>query len=72
LAILIGIVFVVLLTSDYAWNYTHPPLVAAGLPMDVAPPAAHTAMEEQAAKPPSLVQIMPTTPQSQAIDDPRR
>jgi uncharacterized protein len=72
LAILVGIVFVVLLTSDYAWNYTHPPIVAAGRPMDVAQPAAHTAMEEQAAKAPSLVQILPTTPQSQTIDDPQR
>jgi membrane protease YdiL (CAAX protease family) len=72
LAILIGIVLVVRLTSDYAWNYTHPPIIAAGRPMDVAPPAAHTAMEEQAAKPPSLIQILPTTPQSQAIDDPNR
>jgi uncharacterized protein len=71
-AILVGIVFVVLLTSDYAWNYTHPPIIAAGYALDVAPPPAHTAMEEQAAKAPSLVQILPTTPQSQTLEDPNR
>jgi uncharacterized protein len=72
MAILVGIIFVVLLTRDYAWNYTHPTIVAAGYPLEVAPPAAHTAMEEQAAKAPALVQILPTTPQSQTIDDPNR
>ncbi len=76
MAILVGIVFVVLLTSDYAWNYTRPPLVAGGYPVEVAPPAAHSAMEQatdqQIAKAPSLVQILPATPQSQSIDDSKR
>jgi membrane protease YdiL (CAAX protease family) len=48
------------LTRDYAWQYTHPPIVSAGYPMDIAPPAAHTAMEKTAAPAP-LVQILSTT-----------
>jgi membrane protease YdiL (CAAX protease family) len=49
------------LTRDLAWAYTHPPIIAAGYPMDVAPPAEHTKME-QAAQPAPLVQILSTTP----------
>lgn len=49
-------------TRDYAWNYTHPVLVPSGYPMDVAPPPAHAAMEQEAAaKPATLVQIAPAT-----------
>jgi membrane protease YdiL (CAAX protease family) len=48
------------LTRDYAWAYTHVPIVAAGHPMDVPPPAEHTAMEKAAAPAP-LVQILSTT-----------
>ena len=48
------------ITRDYAWEYTHPPIIAAGYPMDIAPPAAHTAMEAAAAPAP-LVQILSTT-----------
>jgi len=48
------------LTRDYAWQYTHAPIVSAGYPMDIAPPAAHTAMEKTAAPPP-LVQILAVT-----------
>ena len=66
----IGIVALVLVTRDYAWNYTHKPIVAAGYPMDVPPPEAHTAMEQEA-KPASLVQILPTTPQSRSVDGTR-
>ena len=47
------------LTRDYAWAYTHPPILPAGYPMDVPPPAAHAAMEAAAA--PQLVQILGTT-----------
>jgi uncharacterized protein len=47
-------------TRNYAWNYTHQPIVPAGYPMDIPPPAAHTAMEEAAAAAkPTLVQIAP-------------
>ena len=49
-------------TREYAWNYTHPVLVPGGYPMDVPPPAAHSAMEQAAAaKAPTLVQIAPAT-----------
>ena len=48
-------------TGEYAWRYTHAPIVAAGYEVVVAPPAAHVAMEKAAAPPP-LVQILPTTP----------
>jgi hypothetical protein len=61
-AILFVVVMVVVyrVTRTYAWNYTHPVLVPAGYPMDVAPPAAHTAMEQAApASAPALVQIAP-------------
>ena len=57
-----GIVVLFLVTRGFAWSYTHPPIVAAGYPMDLAPPPAHTALE-QAAPPPPLVQILPTIPQ---------
>lgn len=49
------------LTRDFAWDYTHPPIVAGGYPMDIPPPPAHTAMEA-AAPPPPLVQILGATP----------
>ena len=49
-------------TRDFAWNYTHAPIVSGGYEVTIAPPAAHTAMEE-AAKAPALVQILSTTPQ---------
>jgi membrane protease YdiL (CAAX protease family) len=62
--ILIGAMFALYrVTRDYAWEYTHPPIVAAGYPMDIAPPAAHAAMEA-AAPPAPLVQILGATPTS--------
>ncbi len=54
-----GLVAVYRLTRDYAWHYTHAPIVAGGYPMDVPPPAAHAAME---AAPPPLVQILGAAP----------
>jgi membrane protease YdiL (CAAX protease family) len=50
-------------TRDFAWSYTHAPIVAGGYEVTVAPPAAHTAMEDAAAKAPALVQILASTPQ---------
>jgi membrane protease YdiL (CAAX protease family) len=47
-------------TRNYAWEYTHPPIISAGYAMDIAPPAAHTAMEAAAAPAP-LVQILGST-----------
>jgi membrane protease YdiL (CAAX protease family) len=74
--LLIGIVILVRITRDYAWNYTYVPIVAAGYPMEAQPPAAHVAMEQQAqqaqqAKPAavSLVQILPATPQTRSAGD---
>lgn len=78
-----GVLFLVLMvvvyraTRDYAWNYTHPELIPGGYPMDVPPPAAHTAMEQAAAsKPPALVQIAPapasTGPETNSSPEPPR
>lgn len=65
-ALLTAVVFLIAMavvyraTRDYAWSYTHPVIVPGGYPMDVPPPAAHTAMEQQAAATPQpLVQITP-------------
>jgi membrane protease YdiL (CAAX protease family) len=60
-ALLFGLIFLYRITRDYAWEYTHVPIVSAGYPMDIAPPAAHTAMEAAAAPAP-LVQILGATP----------
>jgi len=49
------------ITRNYAWEYTHLPIVAAGYAVVIAPPAAHTAMEETAAPPAPLVQILGAT-----------
>jgi membrane protease YdiL (CAAX protease family) len=55
-------------TRDYAWKYTHPPIVAGGYEVTIAPPAAHLAMEQQvSATPPPLVQILPSTPQTRSV-----
>jgi uncharacterized protein len=75
--LLIAIAVLVRLTRDYAWEYTHPPIVAAGYPMDAPPPAAHVAMEQAALEraaephvsPGSLVQILPMAPQSRPAND---
>jgi hypothetical protein len=58
-------------TRDYAWNYTHPVIVPAGYPMDVPPPAAHTAMEQATPQSqPTLVQIAPASPSSNGTERP--
>jgi len=59
--VLLGWIILHRITRNYAWEYTHPPIVAAGYPMDVAPPAAHVAMEDAVARNVPLVQILPTT-----------
>ncbi len=56
-------------TRDWAWAYTHAPIVAAGYEVAIAPPAAHVAMEKSAAPLP-LVQILPTTPQTRSVESP--
>ena len=60
LAVLAAMIVLYRITRTYAWDYTHPPIIAAGYPMDIAPPAAHTPMEAAAAPAP-LVQILSTT-----------
>jgi membrane protease YdiL (CAAX protease family) len=60
LVIALSLIALYALTRDYAWNYTHPPILPAGYAVVVAPPAAHTAMEAAAAPVP-LVQILSTT-----------
>jgi hypothetical protein len=69
--LLIGIIVLVRITRDYAWDYTFKPIVAGGYPTEVQPPAAHVAMEQQAQAAPAsaLVQILPTTPQSRSVTD---
>ncbi len=74
LVLILGIAVLVRVTRDYAWDYTRKPIVAAGYPTEVAPPAAHLAMEEQGNVPAAanLVQILPATPQSwPATDEPK-
>jgi len=67
-----AIVAIVLVSSDWAWDYTRKPLIPAGYPMDVPPPAAHGEMERAIPPaPPALVQILPTTPQSRAVEPDR-
>ena len=75
LLLLAAIPILVRATSDYAWEYTHPPLVPGGYDVSIAPPAAHTAMEQaaesaQPVNPASLVQILPSTPQSPGVRTP--
>ncbi|MDE1175366.1 MAG: CPBP family intramembrane metalloprotease [Edaphobacter sp.] len=69
-ALVIGLVVMIRVTRTWAWDYTHSEIVPGGFPMDVAPPAAHTAMEQSAqAKASALVQIMPNTPQGRSVED---
>ena len=61
--VLLGIIALHRITRTYAWEYTHNPIIPAGYPMDIAPPAAHTDMEAKAAAAHvPLVQILGTTP----------
>jgi hypothetical protein len=67
LLLIAAIPILVRVTGDWAWNYTHPPLIPAGYDVTIAPPAAHVAMEQaameaQPVNPASLVQILPATP----------
>ncbi|HEX9200578.1 MAG TPA: CPBP family intramembrane glutamate endopeptidase [Acidobacteriaceae bacterium] len=73
--VLVGAIPILIrVTSDYAWNYTHPPIIPAGYDVTIPPPAAHVAMEQSAqvaqpVNPASLVQILPMTPQTPAADN---
>ncbi len=71
IAILALIVVLLLVTRDYAWNYTYPPIIPGGYPVEVAAPDAHAAMEEQAQPAtPALVQILPATPATMSVQPP--
>lgn len=73
LLVIAAIPVLVRVTSDYAWNYTHPPIIPAGYDVTIPPPAAHVAMEQsvqaaQPVNPASLVQILPAAPTRPAPD----
>jgi membrane protease YdiL (CAAX protease family) len=69
-ALTAGLIVLIRVTRDYAWNYTHPPIVAGGYPMEAKPPAAHIQMEQAAQnQPPALVQILPSTPSGRSSSD---
>jgi hypothetical protein len=75
LFLLAAIPILVRATSDYAWKYTHPPLVPGGYDVTIAPPVAHVAMEQagdfaQPVNPGTLVQILPATPQGSGVRTP--
>lgn len=61
LVLVIAIACVYRLSRGWAWAYTLPEIVSGGHEVQIAPPAAHVAME-RAAAPPPLVQIMPSPP----------
>jgi hypothetical protein len=73
LFLLAAIPILIRATSDYAWRYTHPPLVPGGLDVTIAPPAAHVAMEQaeefaQPVNPATLVQILTAAPQGKSAE----
>jgi hypothetical protein len=59
--LLVGLSVLYTATREYAWAFTHPLILPAGYAVEVAPPAAHVAMEKAAAPSP-LVQILPAGP----------
>jgi len=61
LVLIAAIIVLVLVTRDYNWKYNAPVILPAGIPMDVAPPAEHTKMEQAAAAATPLVQILPVS-----------
>jgi hypothetical protein len=72
IVLLAGIAVLVRITRDYAWHYTYVPVVPGGYPMEAPPPTAHVAMEQQARPAPAattLVQILPSTPQTRSVSD---
>jgi hypothetical protein len=73
--LLAAIPILVRATSDYAWSYTHPPLIPGGYDVTITPPAEHTALEQagestRPVNPASLVQILPATPQDPTVRPP--
>ena len=69
IVLIAGIFMLHRLTRQYAWEYTYVAPIPSGYPMDIAPPAAHTAMENEAAAAPTpLVQILGATPTAASTD----
>ena len=71
IVVLIAAILVLMrVTDDYAWEYTRRPIISGGYDVTIAPPAAHVAMEEAAAKPSGaqLVQIQPAVSPSSPAD----
>lgn len=65
--LLAGIVVLVRVTRDLAWDYNFRPAEGAGYPMSPPPPPEHARMEEEAkAKMSALIQIAPLASSSQA------
>jgi uncharacterized protein len=62
IVLIAGMILLYPLTRDFAWDYTHAPIVPGGYAVTIQPPTAHTAMEQAAAAPASLVQISIATP----------
>ena len=64
LVLLVAVIPILLqVTDEYAWRYTRKPLIPAGIPVDIPPPAAHVQAEAAAAPlAPTLVQIHPIPP----------
>jgi hypothetical protein len=71
LVLLAAIPLLIRLTDDYAWSYTHPPLIPGGYDVTILPSAEHTVMEQSAESVQSatLVQILPATPQTRLDRD---
>ena len=64
LLVLLALPLLLRLTRDYAWSYTHSPLIPGGYAVDVPPPAAHAAEASDSHAAPAsapLVQILPST-----------
>lgn len=59
--IVLGMVALYMLSTDFAWHLTFEAPQPGGYAVEAKPPAAHVAME-QSARPAPLVQILPSTP----------
>lgn len=71
----VGLYFLIRMTSDLAWKYSHPEIKPAGIPFDLshpmhpAPPAVATALASEAPKA-GLVQIAPMNATTAAPPEP--
>lgn len=75
LVLVVAIPVLLRVTDDYAWKYTHPPIIPAGYEVNIPPPATHASMEDAADRANSgasgsLVQILPATPSAAPVPGP--